>query len=299
MKKDEFLRELESRLQILNEAERKDIIDEYSQHIELKIANGLNEEEAARDFGDIKELAGEILSAYNVNLNYNKPDVKKTCLYIGEKIQESFKKIGIKFMGWWKVIKGKVKYTIDKNNEYSTIRNNKQLEQLRSQYDGDKEQPPTTSVIRSKDVQPRVMQPQVPQEEAQEEAQEEVQEEVQESTSRIAPEATPGKMSGGISPSMNNRYVRKAIKSIFGGICVGLMRLFAFFIWLPMVFVLLISIFIFGCCMVLSIQGYPLIGIMIATLGGVLCTGTLSFLLGSYCFSGKERGKKNEQIQDK
>ena len=273
MKKDEFLRELESRLQILNEAERKDIIDEYSQHIDLKIANGLNEEEAARDFGDIKELAGEILSAYNVNLNYNKPDVKKTCLYIGEKIQENIKKIGMKFKEWWKAIKEKLKYTIDKNNEYSTIRNNKQLEQLRSQYDGVKE-------------------------EVQEEAQGKVPKIDPTATSRIAPETTSRKISVGVPPSMNNRYMGKAIKSVLGGICMGLIRLFVFFIWLPMVFVLLISIFIFGCCIILSMQGYPLIGIMIATLGGVLCTGTLSYLLGSYCFSRKERGKKNEQIQD-
>ena len=54
MKKEDFLRELDSRLHILNEAERKDIIDEYSQHIDLKIANGLSEEDAAGDFGDIK-----------------------------------------------------------------------------------------------------------------------------------------------------------------------------------------------------------------------------------------------------
>jgi len=273
MKKDEFLRELESRLQILNEAERKDIIDEYSQHIELKIANGLNEEEAARDFGDIKELAGEILSAYNVNLNYNKPDVKKTCLYIGEKIQETFKKIGMKLKDWWKLVKDKVKYTIDKNNEYSTIRNNKQLEQLRSQYEG---------TNYSKEENPPVMQPHVAQEEAPTET----------------PTETPKKIPVGVPPSIPNRYIGKSIKSIVGGICIGLIRLFAIFIWLPMLFILLISIFIFGCCIVLNIQGYPLVGIMIATLGGVLCTGTMSYLLGGFCFFGKERGKKNEQIQD-
>ena len=286
MKKDEFLRELESRLQILNEAERKDIIDEYSQHIELKIANGLNEEEAARDFGDIKELAGEILSAYNVNLNYNKPDVKKTCLYIGEKLQEKIKKIGLKLKDWWKVVKDKVKFTIDKNNEYSTIRNNKQLEQLRSQYEG---------MNHSKEENPPVMQPHVAQEEAPTETPKIVPEEIP----RKVSEEIPRKMLVGTPPSIPKRYIRKSIKSIVGGICIGLIRLFAFFIWLPMLFILLISIFIFGCCIVLNIQGYPLVGIMIATLGGVLCTGTMSYLLGGFCFFGKERGKKNEQIQDK
>lgn len=71
MKKDEFLRELEQRLSVLNDSERLDIIEEYSQHIDLKIANGMDEDCATGDFGDIKTLADEILSAYNVNLKYN------------------------------------------------------------------------------------------------------------------------------------------------------------------------------------------------------------------------------------
>lgn len=72
MKKEEFLNELKQRLDILSDDEKQDIIEEYSQHIDLKIGTGLSEEAVAGDFGNIKELADEILSAYNVNLKYNK-----------------------------------------------------------------------------------------------------------------------------------------------------------------------------------------------------------------------------------
>lgn len=82
MKKEEFLTELEQRLDILNDSEKQDIIGEYSQHIDLKMENGLSEEAAAGDFGDIRELADEILSAYHVNLEYNRTKtaagIKKT-----------------------------------------------------------------------------------------------------------------------------------------------------------------------------------------------------------------------------
>ena len=51
MNKTEFLQELEKRLHVLNEQERKDVLEEYAQHINLKIESGLSEEEAVRVFG--------------------------------------------------------------------------------------------------------------------------------------------------------------------------------------------------------------------------------------------------------
>ncbi len=56
MSKAEFLQELEKRLHVLNEKERQDVLEEYAQHIDLKIANGMSEEEAVKDFGSIEEL---------------------------------------------------------------------------------------------------------------------------------------------------------------------------------------------------------------------------------------------------
>ncbi len=68
--KEEFLRELEERLAVLAESERQDILSEYAQHIDLRMAGGLSEEDAIRDFGDIRQLTAEILEAYHVDPSY-------------------------------------------------------------------------------------------------------------------------------------------------------------------------------------------------------------------------------------
>lgn len=70
MNKNDFLQELGALLSILDGKEQQDILAEYSQHIEMKIENGLSEAEAIKDFGDIRDLAGEILEAYHVNPDY-------------------------------------------------------------------------------------------------------------------------------------------------------------------------------------------------------------------------------------
>lgn len=75
--KDSFLKELQSRLSVLEEAEQQDILAEYAQHIDLRVAGGLTEEEAVQDFGDIDQLAAEILSAYHVKATYQEPKEKK------------------------------------------------------------------------------------------------------------------------------------------------------------------------------------------------------------------------------
>ncbi len=64
--KQAFLEELRGYLIVLEDQEQEDIIEEYSQHIDMKLQKGLSEEEAIRDFGSMKELAAEILEAYHV-----------------------------------------------------------------------------------------------------------------------------------------------------------------------------------------------------------------------------------------
>ena len=63
MTKREFLKELEDRLQMLDEKERKDMIEEYTQHISMCMKSGMKEEEAIEDFGDMDDLIAEILEA--------------------------------------------------------------------------------------------------------------------------------------------------------------------------------------------------------------------------------------------
>lgn len=70
MNKEEFLKELESRLKILDQRERQDMLSEYSQHIDMKIQSGMKEKEAIEDFGDIDSLAQEILEVYHIDPDY-------------------------------------------------------------------------------------------------------------------------------------------------------------------------------------------------------------------------------------
>jgi len=75
--KEWFLKELQARLAVLEEAEQQDILAEYAQHIDLRVAGGLTEEEAIRDFGDLDQLVAEILGAYHVRPTYQQAGAKK------------------------------------------------------------------------------------------------------------------------------------------------------------------------------------------------------------------------------
>lgn len=66
MNKETFLVKLREHLSILEDQEQEDILAEYEQHIDMKMQEGLSEEEAVQDFGAIQELATEILEAYHV-----------------------------------------------------------------------------------------------------------------------------------------------------------------------------------------------------------------------------------------
>ena len=70
MTKKQFLSTLKNKLHILNDKEIEAILKEYEDHIDLKVKDGLTEEEAIQDFGDIDQLAKEILSAYKISDRY-------------------------------------------------------------------------------------------------------------------------------------------------------------------------------------------------------------------------------------
>lgn len=75
MSKKEFLRILENNLMILEEKERKDIINDYTEMIEEKIKSGQSEKETIDSFGNVDEVSQEILSSYKINTDYNKKKV--------------------------------------------------------------------------------------------------------------------------------------------------------------------------------------------------------------------------------
>lgn len=74
MNKEEFLKKLRKKIEILEESEVEDIIDEYSGFIDEKVSQGSSEEEAVKSLGNINELAQELLSAYKIK----SPNSKKT-----------------------------------------------------------------------------------------------------------------------------------------------------------------------------------------------------------------------------
>ena len=67
MTRYEFISALKDKLYLLNENECRDIIEEYMAHIDMKMAEGKSEAEAIKDFGDIGDLASEILAAYHID----------------------------------------------------------------------------------------------------------------------------------------------------------------------------------------------------------------------------------------
>ncbi len=72
MNKAVFLNKLNERLSVINEEERKDLLNEYAAHIDMKVAEGLSEEEATAGFGDFDELIADLLAAYHVDPEYDK-----------------------------------------------------------------------------------------------------------------------------------------------------------------------------------------------------------------------------------
>lgn len=70
MDKQGFLSRLEQSLSVLQEDELRDILNEYEQHIDMKMEKGLTEEEAIADFGGFEELTAELLEAYHVRADY-------------------------------------------------------------------------------------------------------------------------------------------------------------------------------------------------------------------------------------
>lgn len=97
MNRFEFVNKLNGRLYLLSESERRDIIDEYIGHIDLKMQSGKSEADAIKDFGDIDELASEILRAYHIDSS--KIQNKTLDVYI-KQIFDYFGRVTEKILGF-------------------------------------------------------------------------------------------------------------------------------------------------------------------------------------------------------
>lgn len=66
MAKEEFLKKLKKKIDILEESEVEDILKDYEGFIAEKVNQGMSEEEAVKQLGNINEIVEELLSAYKI-----------------------------------------------------------------------------------------------------------------------------------------------------------------------------------------------------------------------------------------
>lgn len=67
MNKAKFEAYLRDQLSVLAPSEVDEIVAEYIQHIDMRVLDGISEEEAILDFGDLDELVNDLLDAYKIN----------------------------------------------------------------------------------------------------------------------------------------------------------------------------------------------------------------------------------------
>lgn len=65
--RDRYMLELESMLKIIPEAQRKEWLYDYYIHFQQAVENGQSEEDAARELGDPRMIASELLLGYRVD----------------------------------------------------------------------------------------------------------------------------------------------------------------------------------------------------------------------------------------
>ncbi|MDO4438892.1 MAG: DUF1700 domain-containing protein [Eubacteriales bacterium] len=261
MNKQTFLNELRKQLHVLEEAEVNDIIDEYSQHIDIKIEKGQTEEEAIKDFGSVKELSEQILLAYHVRADRQRKisgifhTAAETAGQEGKKAAESVsgyaKNVGEKMPGFFERIKAKVKNIASRivafiKRQYEKVinlfrRTNEKITMRREE--GKQNNPGGTSIF---------------------------------------------------SSLMN--IIKKAAAfclTAFIFLCIIGWDAFVLFIAVMGVIVLLLSIFGLGAAIVFLAEGYPLIGVVLGLIGITLCSGAfVAFILSLFV----RRGRREKQI---
>lgn len=255
MDKREFLKELGKYLEILDEKEQQDILDEYLQHIEMKMKDGMSEQEAIKDFGDIHELAADILEAYHVKPQYDgknrqnlikvKEEGKKVCHsaveIVGDSCRDGAKALKRLWNGICNILKkpfrlaGKLEGKMSEG--FSSLHSGKKESKKNKEENGEKT---------------------------------------------------------GFMMGVWNGFKREIgwCVSAFRWCMRCLWNLFMAGIALFSGICMMFGILFFGIVIVLLIAGYPLLGVMIMTFGIILATGALVVL--SYC-SMRRGSKKREE----
>ena len=278
MNKTEFLNELEKKIRVLNKEEINDILAEYSQHIDMRMESGLSEDEAIKDFGDMDELAAEILEAYHVNpefdkeLNDKQEGIGKKAEALAEEITSSVggplkklflkcKELILRFFNWIKQFVSKIKSS-EKIVFINTMKKKKAEEQP-AEADGEVLEKTDTKAEKKKRTLFKKS------------------EKKKENTKDIKAAA--------------GRQIKKTkgrCRRLIGGFIALCVSVVAILCLIPTTIAMLFAVFGLGISVVMIFTGYPMAGIFVMLLGASVASIALWLLLAS--FVGIRRKKKNK-----
>ena len=278
MNKQDFLDGLALQLQILDEREQRDILDEYAMHIDMKMAEGMSEEDVVRDFGNLHELAADVLEAYHVNPQYCGPmEVKRKAWKTPD--MENVKEEGMKAYAEAGILLKRIsanvksgckkffrclKTTFSKLVDWIHRRFFKKTDQKFPENIQDENMKTGEAVGRKETVR-------------------------FEDASRKAPE-------------VRRNSIRRTFKQIVRG-CWHLISWFMKGCWnvfwslaaLGFMFLTVVMLFAFGVLVILSAQGSPIVGVTIASLGEILVFAAIA---GLSCSLKREKNKKKDRTEE-
>ena len=278
MNKTEFLNELEKKIRVLNKEEINDILAEYSQHIDMRMESGLSEDEAIKDFGDMDELAGEILEAYHVNpefdkeLNDKQEGIGKKAEALAEEITSSVggplkklflkcKELILRFFNWIKQFVSKIKSS-EKIVFINTMKKKKAEEQS-SEAD--------VEVLEKNDTK------------------------AEKKKRTLFKKSEKKKENKKDIKAAAGRQIKKTkgrCRRLIGGFIALCVSVVAILCLIPTTIAMLFAVFGLGISVVMIFTGYPMAGIFVMLLGASVASIALWLLLAS--FVGIRRKKKNK-----
>ena len=278
MNKTEFLNELEKKIRVLNKEEINDILAEYSQHIDMRMESGLSEDEAIKDFGDMDELAAEILEAYHVNpefdkeLNDKQEGIGKKAEALAEEITSSVggplkklflkcKELILRFFNWIKQFVSKIKSS-EKIVFINTMKKKKAEEQP-AETDGEVLEKTDTKAEKKKRT--------------------------------LFKKSEKKKENKKDIKAAAGRQIKKTkgrCRRLIGGFIALCVSVIAILCLIPTTIAMLFAVFGLGISVVMIFTGYPMAGIFVMLLGASVASIALWLLLAS--FVGIRRKKKNK-----
>lgn len=278
MNKTEFLNELEKKIRVLNKEEINDILAEYSQHIDMRMESGLSEDEAIKDFGDMDELAGEILEAYHVNpefdkeLNDKQEGIGKKAEALAEEITSSVggplkklflkcKELILRFFNWIKQFVSKIKSS-EKIVFINTMKKKKAEEQPAEA---------DVEVLEKNDTK------------------------AEKKKRTLFKKSEKKKENKKDIKAAAGRQIKKTkgrCRRLIGGFIALCVSVVAILCLIPTTIAMLFAVFGLGISVVMIFTGYPMAGIFVMLLGASVASIALWLLLAS--FVGIRRKNKNK-----